>query len=78
MPLGLSGRFYKIHFDSDPTKFCSIQTMVVGSKRRALAFYLPVRIYYMCLLSKCREQSDLGLCMSSGLAKRMTLQSANF
>jgi len=32
----------------------------------------------MFLISKCREKSDLGLCMSSVLAKRMPLRSADF
>ena len=54
------------------------QRMVVASKRRALAFCFSVRIWYMIFVSKCREESDLGLCMSSGLAKRMPLRSAAF
>ena len=35
--------------------------MVAGSKRRALAFNFFVRICYMFLISKCREELDLGL-----------------
>jgi len=48
--------------------------MAVGGKRRALAFYLSVRICYVFLTSKCRGESDLGLCMTSVLAKRMPLR----
>ena len=48
---------------------------VAGSKRRALAFYLSVRIWYVNLNIKCRRESDLGLCMSSVVAKRMRLRS---
>jgi len=32
-----------------------------GGKRRALAFYFSVRIFYVFLSSKCRGESDLGL-----------------
>jgi len=39
--------------------------MAAGGKRRALAFYFSVRICYMFLMSKCRRESDLGLCMTS-------------
>jgi len=52
-----------------------------GSKRRALAFYFEknsIRIWYMFLISKYREGSDLGLCMTLVLAKRMLLRSAYF
>jgi len=45
--------------------------MAAGSKRR-------VRICYMLLILKCREESGLGLCMTSVLAKRMPLRSADF
>jgi len=38
--------------------------MAAGGKRQALAFNFSVRIYYMFLVSKCRGQSDLGLCMT--------------
>jgi len=38
-----------------------------------------VRICYVFLTSKCREESDLGLCMTSVLAKWMwPLRSADF
>jgi len=37
-------------------------------KRRALGNYFSERICYMFLLSKCRRDSDLGLCTTSGLA----------
>ena len=52
--------------------------MAAASKRRALFFFCLVRICYMFLISKCRGESNLGLCMSSGLAKRMPLRSADF
>jgi len=51
---------------------------VAGSKRQAQAFYFSVRILYVFLISKCRGESDLGLCMSSVLAKRMYLHIADF
>jgi len=50
---------------------------VVGSKSRALAFYFPVRIWYVFSISKYKGQSDLGLCMTSVLAKRMWLRCAS-
>jgi len=52
--------------------------MAAVSKRRALAFYFSVRICYVFLMSQCRGESDLGLCMTSVLAKRMLLRSADF
>jgi len=51
---------------------------VAGSTRRALAFYFSVRIWYMFFISQFRGKSDLGLCMTSVLAKRMPLCSADF
>jgi len=51
---------------------------VAGSKRRALAFHFSVRIWYFILILQCRGESDLGLCMTSVIAKRMQLRSANF
>ena len=51
---------------------------VAGSKRLALAFYFSVRIWYMLSISKCRGKSNLGLCMTLVLAKRIRLRSANF
>ena len=51
--------------------------MNAGGKRRAIAFYLPVRIYCMFRKSKCRGESDLGLCMISVIAKRIPLCSAD-
>ena len=50
----------------------------VGSKRRALAFYFSVRIRCMFLISTCEGKSDLGVCMTSVLAKRIQLHSADF
>jgi len=38
------------------------------SKRRALGNYFLKRICYMFLMSKCRGDSDLGLCTTSRLA----------
>jgi len=51
--------------------------MAAGSKRRAPAFYFSVLIYYMFLISKCKEELDQGLFMTSVLAKRMSLPSAD-
>ena len=53
-------------------------SMSAGSKRRALAFIFFVRIWYAFSESKCRRESDLGLCTTSGLIIRMMLCSANF
>jgi len=36
------------------------------------------RIWYMFSISKCRGKSDSSLCMTSVLAKRMLLRSADF
>jgi len=44
---------------------------VAGSKRRALASYFSVRIWYMFLISIFRGKSDPSVCMTSVLAKRM-------
>jgi len=52
--------------------------MAAGGKRRGLAFYFSVRICYMFPTSKCRGELDLGVCMTSVLAKRMLLRSADF
>jgi len=41
-----------------------------GSKLLALAFHFSARICYMFLLSTCRGERDLGLCMTSGLAQK--------
>ena len=38
------------------------------SKRRVLGYYFSKRICYMLLVSKCRGDSDLGLCKNLGLA----------
>ena len=38
------------------------------SKRRAIGNYFSERICYMFLISKCRGDSDLGLCTTSVLA----------
>jgi len=39
--------------------------MAAGGKRRAVAFYFSVQIFYVFLMSKCRGESDLGLCKGS-------------
>ena len=41
------------------------------------AFYFPIIICYVFLISRCRGESDLGLCMTSVLSKRMQLHSAD-
>jgi len=46
-------------------------SMSAWSKRQALVFYFRLRICYRLLISKRREESDLGLCTPSVLAKRM-------
>jgi len=51
---------------------------VARSKRRALSWYLSVRIRHVLSIMKCRGESGLGPCMSSILAKRMPLRSADF
>ena len=52
---------------------------IVESKCRAvLVFYFPVRIWLLFSISMCRGESDLGLCMTSVLAKRMRPHSADF
>jgi len=51
---------------------------VAGSKRRALAFYFSVQIGHMFSLSICRGKSDLGVCMTSVLAKRMRPHNVEF
>jgi len=52
--------------------------MSVEGKCQALAFYVSIRICYMFWNSKCKGEYDLGLCTTSGLAKRMPLRSAIF
>ena len=53
-------------------------SMSAGDKRQGLAFYFSLRIWYIIWESKCRRESDLGLCTTSILAKRMRLRSADF
>ena len=48
-----------------------------SNKCWALAFYFFIRTWYLFLLSKCRGESNLGLCMSLVLAKSMRLHSAD-
>jgi len=71
-------------FGSDSNVILTQQTCghpssrVAGSKRQSLAFYFPVRIWYILLISKCRGKSEFGLCMTLVLAKRLRLRSADF
>jgi len=52
---------------------------VAGSKYQALALYLSIRICYMRSCSEDQNlEVSLGLCTTSGLAKRMQLRSAEF
>ena len=44
----------------------------------SLASCFSIRIWYVFLTSKCRGELDLGLCMTSVLAKRMWLHRADF
>jgi len=53
-------------------------SMSAEDKRQGLAFYFPLRIWYMFWESKCRRESDLGLCTTSVFAKRMWQRSADF
>jgi len=48
------------------------------SKRRALEKYFPERICHMFLMSKCRGDWDLGLCLFFVLAKREALRNGDF
>jgi len=49
-----------------------------GEQTQSASILFSVRICYMSLISKCRRESDLGLCMMSGLAKSMPLHSGKF
>jgi len=51
---------------------------VAGSKCWALAFCFSIRIWDMYSISICRGNSDLGMCMTSLLSKRMRPHSADF
>ena len=53
-------------------------SMSAGGKRRAIAFEFSIRISYMFLISKCRRESDLGLCTTLQLANKMPLRSGYF
>ena len=74
------------HFGSNSDVVLTLQncghraSRVAGRKRRALAFYFSVQIWYVFSISKCRGESDLILRMSSVLANRMPLplRSADF
>ena len=53
-------------------------SMPAGGKCRALAFYFSTRICCMFQVSKCTEESDLDLCTTAVLAKRMTPRISKF
>jgi len=55
-----------------------LSSMVAGSKRRALEFNFSIRICQMLQRSKCRVQSDLGLCTTSVIAVRMPMRGGDF
>jgi len=58
---------------------CSLRSSrVARSKGCALAFCFSVRIWYMFLISICRGKLDLGVCMTSVLAKKMQPHGADF
>jgi len=71
-------------FGSDSNVILTRQTcgqrsgMAAASNHRALAFDFFVRICYKFLISKCTGESDLGLCTTSWISKRMPLRSADF
>ena len=48
-----------------------------GKQTPSASILFFLRIWHVFLISKCREESDLGLCMNSILAKRMPLRSAD-
>jgi len=50
---------------------------VAGSRHRALAFNVSMRIQYMFLISVCKGKSNLSVCMTSVLPKEMRPHSAN-
>ena len=49
-----------------------------GCRHRALAFYFSVRICYMFIILKYKEELDLGLYMTSGFPQRIPLRNVNF
>jgi len=59
---------------------CFVRIVAVSNfqQNAELAFYFPVRIWYVFVISTCRGESDLRLRMTSVLAKRMQLYSADF
>ena len=63
--------------DLEAANLRQLSGMAAGGKRRAIAFHVSVRIFYVFLVSKCRGESDLGLCTTSGLAQRMPLRGAD-
>ena len=44
--------------------------MAAGHKHRAITFLFFIQVCYIFLMSKCRGESHLGLCMTSALAKK--------
>jgi len=73
-------------FDSNSNVILTLQTcgqrssMAAESKRRALALllFVPWQFCIVFVMSKCSGGSDLGMCMTLGLAKRMRLRSGDF
>jgi len=57
---------------------CQRSSRAVGNKLRAVAFYFVEWIWYVFLISKCRGESGVGLCMTLVLVKRMRFHSAHF
>ena len=74
----------KQYVSSNPSVILTRQTcgqrlnMSAGSQRWALAFCFAIRICYKFSISKCRGESDLGLCKTSVLAKRLPLQGVDY
>ena len=66
-------RVYRTHYRLADGWFILKQQFIIQQTR-----FCAVRICDMFLVSKCRGESDLSLCMTPGLAKRMPLCSANF
>jgi len=64
---------YRTHYRLADGWFIQKQKFIIQPTR-----FCAVRICEMFLVSKSRGESDLGLCMTSGLAKRMPLCSADF
>jgi len=55
-----------------------LSMMSAGSKFWALAFYFFSRICYIFQIPKCRRESNLGMCTTLLLSKRMPLRICKF